>query len=387
MRLDTRGLIQTVDQGVSALINLGLSVLAARVAGLDGLGELNLVLTIYVAALGIQRAVIVEPMLVSSDAAAMRGAQQYSLLASAPFSLLLAGVGVTLSQPSLVALSLVLPFGLLVDVLRYSFFSKSAPGRALLVDIVWGLTLASSSLANLGQLEQLLLWWGAGASIAVLSGFILLTQRRWIPADRRSLSEHMRGRSKQGLIDNLILQFGWYIPLAVALGAISVDTAGEYRAAITLMAPMGVVLTSWTTSTFVGLRSASSSVPYAARRAAGILTLSLVYAVTCMLVGPYASPMIFGDDVVISSLILALVSLQIPLQSFGSQFAAWLKFHHFSWRPVIARASGTALVLPSIWGGLVLPAPVLAIAALPLGLAVYSTLLSIDFFRLRKRSE
>lgn len=380
-----RPVIQTLDQALSAVINLTLTLLAARIADLNGLGQLNLALTVYVALIGLQRAVIIESMLAAKKAGALRGAQPSSLVMSLIAGLLIALVGVFTSDEALVVLGVGAPVLLLVDVLRYSAFSMRRPGRALITDMCWLALLLASVLAGLESVAQLVAWWALSALVAAVVGLIVNWNGRWRAADFLVLKREMRGRSPQGMVDTLLLQLGWYIPVAFALDSVASGMAGEYRIAISLMAPMGVILTSWTTSTFVLVRESDGSRKVASRRAWYIMLLSIGYAIVAVLLREDLVAFLFGPNISVSFAVMMLVALQNPTQAPGSQLAAWFKFERRSWIPVLARAAGSLVVLPAIWVSGVTHNALWCVAGIPSAMAVYSLTIAAIFAYRGKR--
>lgn len=383
IRRPAKGLVQTLDQGVSALVNLSLTLVAGHLGGLGALGELNLAVTVYVAMIGFHRAVILEGLLVSRDRnAAARGAVQIALGFSVILGVVVGVVGLVLGNRALQMLSFVVPGILLVDVVRYAAFCLRSPAVALIVDCTW---LASTWMARWVPgvtVPNLVVWWGIGGAFAALVGTAMLSLWRWRQEDVRCMRSEMVGRAPQGFFDTVLLQLGWYVPLAVALDYMNPDVAGAYRAAITLMAPMGVVLTSWTTSTFLGLCERREP-GFVVRRAALILGLSVTYAVTCVLFRDELMRLLFGRGVVVPVLVALLVAMQIPMQAPGSQFAAWFKHLRRAWVPVEARAFGTALVVPLLVVSIAKQQSILAVAALPAGMALFSGWLCVRYLHFK----
>src|SRR3954471_12956101 len=82
-----------VDQGASSLTNFGLSVLAGRLLGSEGLGVVFLGFSMYLLALSAVRGLIMEPFVVATSALN----QKEQEAATRACTILVAGVGAGIS--------------------------------------------------------------------------------------------------------------------------------------------------------------------------------------------------------------------------------------------------------------------------------------------------
>ncbi len=191
--LGGRVLWTTLDQGVSSLTNLGLSVAVARASDAEAFGTFALAFAIYTLALGLGRALATGPLAIRHSAgdyrtwrAATKAAAGSSLGIGLILSVAILGLSVATTSPltrNLIALAITLPMLLLQDAWRFGFFSAAKPASALLNDVIWGgtflvimLVLDQRSVQPSSHVS--LLAWGASAGIAALIGGL---QARIVP--------------------------------------------------------------------------------------------------------------------------------------------------------------------------------------------------------------
>jgi O-antigen/teichoic acid export membrane protein len=177
----------TIDQAVSSLSNVILSVLAARVLSERAFGLFGIVLLVAVTTAGITRALLGEPLLVHQKEARERPGEAMgttlSLGAGIAAVVAVAGVvGLAFDRnigTGLFVLAACTPLMLLQDLGRYLGFATHRPSRALQLDLTWlVLIIVAIGALHLGGAETLtwflLGWAGTGA----LSGTLLLWQHR-----------------------------------------------------------------------------------------------------------------------------------------------------------------------------------------------------------------
>jgi O-antigen/teichoic acid export membrane protein len=235
-----------IDQALSTVTNLAITLIAAQTLGVDDFGRFGVAYVIASLAAGAIRSSIGATVLIFQDEATADGGQH-------PFGAAMA-VGLVLGTAaaaagaaiggdfvtSMLALGAILPGVLVQDTGRLLEFAALRPGRALGLDIVWaivmGLAVVILAVADAFSPATLLLAWG-GAGTA--SALVTLVQHdrciprpsfRWI---RRTWEFAWR----------YLLMFastmGVFQMTTVLLGAISgVDAVGAVRATQVLFGPL-----------------------------------------------------------------------------------------------------------------------------------------------------
>lgn len=172
-----------VDQAASSATNLLLTVATGRVLGARSLGVVVIGFTAYLLLLGLQRALISEPVVVSTAAAraderlsASRSALTLTLLAGGALSVLMAIVGLSVGGAAGRALWLFspwMPFALLQDLWRSILFRDSRGRAAAANDSLWllGMALALIFAWSLRSDWAIIGAWGFGAALGATTGF------------------------------------------------------------------------------------------------------------------------------------------------------------------------------------------------------------------------
>ena len=190
-------LLTLTDQGLSSASNMLLSVAVASSVSASAFGRFAILYSIYLLLLGLMRAAILDPLLITSR----------NVLAKAPVHLIavvcggLLGVAgipiglVLLATPLDVTWAvffLALPFLLLQDALRYVAFLAKRPGRAVLLDTVWLVVMAGATALSLTGVisgtATIVAGWGLGALVSVLVGLAVFGIR----PQRLALRTHLR---------------------------------------------------------------------------------------------------------------------------------------------------------------------------------------------------
>lgn len=319
--------ITLLDQLISSAANFLLGVVIARAGGADGLGVFGIAFLVWLAVVGINRALVTEPMTVtgstdSRDAQLLEGLLSTlvlglgaaALLGLSGAVLLVAGVDAT----ALVAIAACIPSLLAHDYCRSTAFRLQRPERALysdltLVAVQVGATVALFALGTHGT-ASLILAWGLGASAGAVLGAALARIR---PSCRGGMA-HLRAlwtRSRWFLAEfgtAFPAEQGYLLILPLVLGT---GQFGLYRAGAGLIGPIVVVFIAGGN---VGLpesvrRLRSRGMPglaaYAPRLTATITAVTVVY---CGLVAVFAEPLLrltygaeFTDAVTVTRLIAA----------------------------------------------------------------------------------
>ncbi|MFD3456506.1 hypothetical protein ACFWVC_30585 [Streptomyces sp. NPDC058691] len=245
-----------LDQGVAALTNILVLVVAARLSSAAGFSVFSMVYAVFSVLLGVGvsyvgQALVLERGEDSAVHAACRSAAGFVAVASTVVGATMAAVLFFVPGPTaraLAVLGLVLPLVLTQDGLRYCFSTLRLPHLALVGDVL-RLAVALPALAlqphGTGP-ARLVAVWGLSAVPALLAGVALLAPRlRGAPSDlRRFLRKGHLGR-------RFVVEYGVgnaSSQLAVVgLGLFASPLAvGALRGTTTLFGPMNVLFNSAT---------------------------------------------------------------------------------------------------------------------------------------------
>jgi O-antigen/teichoic acid export membrane protein len=303
----------TVDQGSSSVTNLGLSIVAARTLGPAGLGTTLIGFSAYLLALGVQRAVITEPLVTSSTrerAGERRAATRAALTSSMAYgdgsTLLLLLIGVALSGPQGRGTLLFAPWvalALLQDFFRTVLFRDGRARAAALTDILWLVAAAAAAPLSwvAGTIWMPSIAWGAGALVGAATGAFAVrllpaVPRRalvWFRSDAWAFGKWLAGESIAYNGSAYVLV--WIVTLIIGAGAF-----GGLRATQSVFAPLSLLAPVVALPGLPAVsRSLGTSVEAARRiavRLGGVLFSStLVYVVA---VGSWPSLLgfVFGGD-------------------------------------------------------------------------------------------
>jgi len=243
-----------VDQVLSALSNVVLSILVARSFDAAGFGAFSTAFLVFSLLVGVTRAVVGEPLQItfaSADPgnfrAAVRSALGAALLIGTLSGLIAVGAGLALAGQSgeaLIALGACLPGLLVQDTCRMAFFSSGRPRNAAAIDALWTVlmfaVLSVLLTAGISAIWVPVATWGAGALAAAIVGTVLLRAAPrlrgaigWMLAQRRLtgylLAEYVLGQG--------IAQVG--ILMVAVIG--SEAGVGALRAAQVLLGPLNIL--------------------------------------------------------------------------------------------------------------------------------------------------
>lgn len=173
-----------ISQGASSGTNFGLSLVAARELGPTGLGLVFIAFSTYVISLGLQRALITDPLLSTSSAMsgvartqATRSALSLCILWTFSATVILyllrflldndVGRGFSLVNPWLIPL-------LLQDFWRVVLYRDNRASGGAANDLLWLMTmLVLLPLALLVRSSWIVVaWWGLGALTCMVAGFV-----------------------------------------------------------------------------------------------------------------------------------------------------------------------------------------------------------------------
>ena len=303
-----------VDQMLSALSNLGLSIAVARTTSASGFGAFAVAFLLFGICLAVTKSVVGQPLqmrLSGASAAECRRGFQAGLGAATvlglAFGLVLSVVGLVVGGEvggALVALALVLPGLMLQDSCRMAAFTLGRPQLAALIDAVWIVILVGLLAILVGhgqhQVGGLIVAWGGSAALSALLGLAVLRTRPALPRARGWVREH------QDLIRYLLPEY--FLGLGAThfgillVGVIAHASAvGSLRAAQVLLGPLGIVGTAvFQFAVPEVARRASASTRWLATLAAGLsggLGLLAIGYVALMLLLPHTVGVaLFGDS-------------------------------------------------------------------------------------------
>jgi O-antigen/teichoic acid export membrane protein len=184
-----------LDQSLSSVTNLALSVVIAHESSRRGFGAFTLAFSFYVIALALYRAISTTPLMIrfSARPASELNAQAPACLGltlmvsvGCAFALIVPGLAISGPvKPYFIVMGCCLPGLLLQDCWRMQMYAAGQPARAALLDAGWA-ALQIISYATLFSLHTPSAWYlGAWGISAALSGLTYSFWRRTWPSFRR----------------------------------------------------------------------------------------------------------------------------------------------------------------------------------------------------------
>ena len=254
-----RVVLTFLDQGVSSGTNFLVAALVARRLGFTGLGAYSFVLIVWMATLGIHRAIVAEPIVIGSRSNQLdehqlqRGFSAEVVLGLALGLVVAAGsvVALVLDKAviarTLVVLALVLVPLLLQDLWRFMAFFAGKPERALANDLVFAVVQITLTAVVIGTHRSstplFVAAWGVGALVSSAYGFVQFGVRPRLLSGWHQIGEHW-GFSRWMLADfGTSFAMDNVYPLMV-LALLGQTRYGVLNAVIRLMGPAAVILQS-----------------------------------------------------------------------------------------------------------------------------------------------
>jgi O-antigen/teichoic acid export membrane protein len=247
------------DQACASLASFFLTLTAARALGPSGLGAVFVGFSAYLAVLGLQRALITEPLVAASAASTpddqagqTRSALTLVVLTAALAAAVLAGVGLAVGGTfgaGIVAFTPWLLPVLMQDVVRYVLFRDGLAGRAVLLDAVWlAATAAWIPVAlRLDSPLGITAGWGVGCAVTSIAGLVLA---RAVPGRPLEAVRWWRSRARalgSWLVAESVVYSAASYATVVILGAVLGSAAlGGLRAAQSALMPLTLVLPALT---------------------------------------------------------------------------------------------------------------------------------------------
>lgn len=292
-----------VDQGLSSLTNLLVSLFAAHLLGLESFGVVSVAMTTYFVCVGIGRAVVGDPLLLTkAEAQDVVGRAVSAAFALGVLFTLCSWVAWSVAGGSelmgaLLVLGVGLPFLLLQDIARYIAFWRGSPWSAAANDLLW-LVGALGSLALLPRAatsaSTVLACWVASGGVA---GLVFAVRLRWRPSIRAA-SEWLRGNRTMilpmlgdyGLI--ALLQQGVIYLITAVVG---LRATAAFRGALVALGPVNV-LTAGVSVFLVQLaRRAQDTTPTAFPGRMLRLSALMAVAVLALCLAVYFMPARLGE--------------------------------------------------------------------------------------------
>jgi hypothetical protein len=243
-----------VSQAASAATNFGLSLLAARTLGPSGLGVVFIGFSCYLIALGLQRALVTDPLLAGSSAlgpearaAAAGRALTTAIGWATAATVLVALAGLFLPGEVGRGLLLFVPWllpALVQDLWRMVLFRDGRGPAGAANDLVWlaGMALSVPVVVATGAAWAVVGCWGIGALAATVAGFFQTGARparpivatRWWRADAWPLGRWLGAESVVYTLGAQALTFALVLVL-------DTRAIGGIRAVQSIFAPLSVV--------------------------------------------------------------------------------------------------------------------------------------------------
>ncbi len=282
-------------QGASSVTNFGLSLLAGRLLGPSGLGSIFVGFSYYLLSLGLQRALIIEPLLASTASlheedrrASTRAALTLVLLWSSASAGLLTAVVLALPDGVGRGLILFVPWlvpALLQDFWRSILFRDRRGAAGALNDILWfaGMVVMLPVVISIRTDWIVVADWGAGAAVAAAAGFL---QSRVTPAAARTSVRWWKMRAwKLGrwlAAESMVYTITSQVVVFLLVGVVGTRALGGFRAVQAMFGPLTLLIPA---VALPGLPAVSRTLAVSAHRA---FRLSLsIGALTIVLTGCY----------------------------------------------------------------------------------------------------
>ncbi|THA26682.1 hypothetical protein E4198_20230 [Streptomyces sp. RKND-216] len=341
-------LCSVADQGVAALTNIAVLVVAARQSTAAGFAVFSVVYTVFAVLLGLSSAYVGQALVLErGETRAVRTACRSAVAFTASAAAALGACAVLVLGPltagvgagggvsggvdgygqrladGMLALALVLPVVLTQDALRYAFSALRLPGRALIADLL-RLAVAVPVLAvqpHQASPARLVAVWGLSALPALVAGLLLLA-----PRVRQATTEPRRLLRRGHLGRRFAVEFsvgnaGTQLAV-IGLGLLAAPLAvGALRGATTLFGPLNVLFNAATGFGPPLLNRLDSPAPKARTAAVtgGVLAaVAGAWAVVLTLLPDGAGRMLLGDTWDASSALLSATGSQYAAMALGT---------------------------------------------------------------------
>jgi O-antigen/teichoic acid export membrane protein len=375
-----RDLVLTAtDQILSSTSNFVLGVLIGRLAGPGAFGAYILAFTVWLVVVGIHRALVTEPIVISR---ALDGDRQSVLRRGFEADLLLAGgLGVVVALGgailalagsgdigvSLIVLAFVLPVLVAQDYWRAMAFALHRPGVALANDAIFVAVqvaaLATVLLLGARTAPLFLLAWGAGAAAGAVAGFVQFGVHPFRKG-AGPLYSHNWPFSRWLLADFLTIFCADQTYLLLVAALLGQAAFGELKAALSLMGPTAVILL---TGGNLGLPTLSRArandgidgLVRVARKLTKLVGAAvLIYCAVVLVAGPWLLSFVYGPEFASAGNLARIGAVQyaVAVAAFGAGIAIRVaRQARTMWisRLLVTALSIVAVIALSSWFGVV----------------------------------
>lgn len=314
------------DQAVSSLTNVALSIVVARLVTSDEFGGFSVALIAFSFAIGLLRAIVCEPQVISAVKLGPRGRARAAREATGTaVSLGLVGalictlVAIPLTPEarwSLWGLALTLPGILVQDTMRFIFFSARRPHLATVIDVVWAVAQFTGIAVLIGLGFDGLFWfvlaWGGAAGLSGLLGLFL---NRTVPRPLRTVAwwRRQHNLSSRLAMDYLILM--GLVNLAYFLvGAIlGLRALGALRGTQVLLGPLQLIsssITAFALPLFSRISAGGRSVLWpSALTSAGAGLIAIGWGLALLILPDSIGTMLLGETWALAKQVLPQMSV------------------------------------------------------------------------------
>ena len=258
-----------IDQALSALSNIILTVIVARSVSPGDFGAFAIAFFVFGTFVAVTKSLVGEPLQMRFSGASadkQKTAIEGALGAALLIGLLAAG-GVAVTAPlthqgvqrALLALAVVLPALVVQDSCRMALFALARPRGAAVIDAVWTAVMVVLLILLVAlerdQVQWLTIAWGIGAAVSGVLGLLLMKVR---PLPRMATSWlREQWDLARYMFAEYFLGLGAMHLGILLLGVIAAsDAVGALRAAQVLLGPIGIL----------GVAAFQFAVPEIARR-------------------------------------------------------------------------------------------------------------------------
>jgi O-antigen/teichoic acid export membrane protein len=384
---------------VSSAGNFVFVAVVARTATVEDFGAFSLTYALYAIALGAGRAIGGDILLlraVQRPQEARAESERLLLLVAAIGALAGAGIfGVTLVLDTTLgatmrALAICLPILLLQDAIRYCFFARAEPGRAMLNDSVWfvGQTISFAALLVLAPDAGpglFIFGWASGAGVAVAIG---LRHTRLVPRLSRQVSRARldRTRARSFLIDFVLSAASLNLAFYAIAGVAGLAAAGAVRGAMLLFAPLSsvvsgmriIVLPALARAVFGGRQHLRAT---ASRFTLAFATLALAYSLVVMPLPDSLGRLMLGETWDAAQPLLLAIAIMYSAWTIGTPALAGLRALGGGRILVQIRTGSAALYFGCIVAGAAMGEAVGAATGMAVAFGIEAALWWIGFLR------
>ena len=241
------------DQAVSSMTNFLVGVFVARSLGVAAFGIFSLAWVTYGVILNLSRGLGTDPLVVRFSGVARerwRNATSHSggtaISVGLCFGVLSCAIGMAVGDSfgrAFIALGIVTPALLLQDSWRFAFFANGQGRSAVLVDLVWAVSMVPLLLvaADHGSVAGFVLAWGGAAMVGGVVGWLLSGIRPRIALTREWLRDH-RDLGSRYLVENVSNSGAGQLRMYAVGGIIGLAGVGAIRGAELLLGPFMALL-------------------------------------------------------------------------------------------------------------------------------------------------